>query len=258
MLQIKRIQCYSLIFFLGMSLVLSPVSFAFNSASLEKRVEIWKKNVFAVEISQNSQLEYSIIGSGFFIIKDNYLVGITCKHVVASVPSQNIYIGVNTAKGYQRINTKILYVDQKEDIAILQPIFNSDIKSIDNFAFKSEDLLPIDRIREGKSIISIGYPLNLGIDYDRNYPIVKFGIISQYTGKNYFMIDMQVNPGNSGSPIFSIDDEKIIGIATSYMNDSIILYDNNRRVSASLPYNSGLANVTTAAVLKKILDNIKF
>ena len=85
--------------------------------------------------------------------------------------------------------------------------------------------MQIENLREGESVLYIGYPMSMGIDSHNNFPLSRVGIISQIRpGSQAFIIDGFAQHGHSGSPVFRIksDFEKdswevaLAGIATSY------------------------------------------
>ena len=113
---------------------------------------------------------------------------------------------------------------------------------------------------EGRGVLIPGYPLALGIENDENHPVIRFGIVAQFTGKDYFLLDGVASHGNSGSPVFSLkqDDNKLIGMVTSFQNERINLFDDNQQLSASLPYNSGLARCVTMKAILEAVKNAKY
>ena len=246
---------------------------------MEKYAQEVKKNVFALQIEGNLTNEekkddYKVLGSGFLIQKNKYVVGITCKHLILKYVTtekgkikvvdgeiqlnQPMYIGLDTEQGYRRFRIKVLYIDGAHDFVLLLPQKDKieDKVILKNLVLNDSYLGENNLIEEGKGILVIGYPLRLGVDYNRNFPVVNFGIISQYKKQENFLIDASVNTGNSGSPVFSLKDAKIIGMITSYTNATTPLYDKNKNLVATLPYNSGLANALSVGVIKKALDEL--
>jgi Trypsin-like peptidase domain len=78
--------------------------------------------------------------------------------------------------------------------------------------FASENLVPT------REVLFVGYPLGL-FDSRNNLPIVRFGRIAthprvDFDGKPEFLIDAQVYPGSSGSPVFALIDNtyKFVGV----------------------------------------------
>lgn len=224
-----------------------------------------KKTVFAVHIEGNLKDEdksndWIPIGSGFFVQDTNRTVlGITCAHVVAAPLGKKkaIYIGLETEKGYKRTLSKVIYRDDESDIAILViPTRPDDDFQFQNVIF-TESLFGDDSlVVEGRGVIIPGYPLALGVEDDRNNPVFRLGMIAQFTGKNYFLIDGIASHGNSGSPVFALahKNEKLVGMVTSYVNDKIVLFDDNKQVAAQLPYNSGLARAVTTKSIKEAIQ----
>jgi len=247
-----------------------PDDFAF--VGLEKWSQELKKNVFAVQIegdltNKKEDDDYIIIGSGFLITKNNLVVGITCSHVISKYIEikegkinykKQLYVGLDTSEGYKRFHVDVAYIDADMDFALLLPKKEKaeDKITLSNLVLNESYLGKNDLIIEGKGILIIGYPLGLGIEYNKNFPVVKFGIISQYTKQNYFLIDGVANPGNSGSPVYSLKDGKIIGMVTAFKPDLIPLFNKEGNLVATLPYNSGLSNALPVEIIKDALDKL--
>lgn len=75
------------------------------------------KAVLAVHIPGNPTNEgkqtWVSIGSGFFAGDNTATFSITCKHVVdaAQKTKKELYVGLDTDKGYRRFPAKVLYID---------------------------------------------------------------------------------------------------------------------------------------------------
>jgi len=246
---------------------------------LKKYTQELKKNVFALQAegdltNKDENDDYIVLGSGFLIQKNNFVIGITCKHLVLKnvkieegkikmqdgkiVLKRPIYIGLDTEDGYRRFKAEVFHIDGQYDFAMLLPIKDNpeDQIKLKNLVLNDSYLGSNDLIVEGKGILIIGYPLGLGVEYNKNSPIVNFGIISQYKKQENFLIDITVNSGNSGSPVFSLEDGKFVGMITSFTNAQTLLYDQNGKLVATLPYNSGLANALPVGVIKTKLDEL--
>jgi hypothetical protein len=113
---------------------------------------------------------------------------------------------------------------------------------------------------EGRGVLIPGYPLALGIEDDQNHPVVRFGIVAQFTGKDHFLLDGVASHGNSGSPVFALKykENRLVGMITSYVSDTINLFDENRQLSAKLPYNSGLARGVTSKMILEAIQKAKY
>ncbi len=241
-----------------------PDDFVF--VGLEKMAKDIKKSVFAVQTEGNLQNEkkdddYISLGTGFLLLRNNIVIGVTCAHVIRSVVMNKkpILIGLNTGKGFERFKCEVAFYDEKQDMAILipkKPTPSTEVE-LKNLVLDSKYLAKGEEIAEGRGIIIPGYPLGLGIEHDENHPIMKFGIVAQYTGGDHFLVDGVANPGNSGSPVFDLRVAKFIGMVQSYKNDYIELFDRNGQLSTRLPYNSGLSSALSASVISKALEKIK-
>jgi len=110
-------------------------------------------------------------------------------------------------------------------------------------------------IVEGTGVIIIGYPLGLGSEYGGNKPVSRIGIIAQEPNPetNTFIIDGMASHGNSGSPVFNSENQKLLGMVTSFKPDRILLYDKEDILRASFPYNSGLTICVTAEMINRII-----
>lgn len=242
----------------------------FTFVGLEKYAQELKKNVFSVQIEgdlQNADKadDYKIVGSGFLITKNNFIIGITCKHVVSKffkmengkfLYIKNIFIGLDTNEGFRRFSVDVGYVSGDNDFCLLLPKKERPEEKVilQNLVLNDGYLGNPDLIIEGKGVLIIGYPLGLGVEYDQNFPVSRIGIIAQYTKRNYFLIDAVANLGNSGSPVYSLRDGKIVGMVTSFKTDHIPLFDEDKNLVAALPYNSGLSSALPVDVIKKALD----
>jgi S1-C subfamily serine protease len=224
-----------------------------------------KKTVFAVQIEGSSPDTWLVLGSGFFIKGEpnqHYLAGITCAHVIESAANKPIFIGMSTNKGYKRFKCDVVSTDKDADVAIIIPQKKdpNEINLLNTIAFTLETFEDANSLIEGRGVIIAGFPLGMGIELDKEYPVIRMGIVAQYTGRRTFFIDTFINPGNSGSPIVAVKFEQnnLLGMITSYKADSIQLFDENHRPVAGLPYNSGLARAVTASEIRKCIEKIKF
>jgi S1-C subfamily serine protease len=242
-----------------------PYADAVTFLGTENHSKQLKKVVFAVQIegnqsNQDKKDDWIFLGSGFFVSgKNKKILGVTCKHVVdpASKAKKAVYIGVDTESGYQRFNSRIVHTEQKHDIAILALLKKTEEAiGFKNIIFQEEMFDDSSSLIEGRGVLIPGYPLALGIEDDTNHPVIRFGIIAQYTGKDIFLVDGFASHGNSGSPVFAIKykKSKLVGMITSHVTDHITLLDENGRISARLPYNSGLARVIKTEKISESLE----
>jgi len=236
---------------------------------IEEAAKVFKKAVCAIQVPDKTtddgkMTNWISLGSGFLVKGErNAVLAVTCKHVVnlAAKLQKPLHIGLDTDKGYRRFPCNIAYIDPLQDIAILAPQrdvteeLNLQSLYVDKEMFDDDSSLV-----EGRGVIIPGYPLSLGLENDQNHPVVRFGIIAQYTGKDYFLLDGVASHGNSGSPVFALKykENKLIGMVTSYQADTIILYDESGEARTNLPYNSALARCITIRTIAKAIDNAKY
>jgi hypothetical protein len=83
--------------------------------------------------------------------------------------------------------------------------------------------LDISSLLPGSDVVFIGYPRNR-YDVAHNLPLLRRGSISSYpavdfNGKKQFVIDAQVYPGSSGSPVFAVfaGQLRLIGVVSETM-----------------------------------------
>lgn len=159
-------------------------------------------------------------GTGFYLKAADLII--TNNHVVNNTPEVTIQ-----GKLFERQLSKVLYTDQKHDLAFLQPPANIELPevAIGNY----------DAMEDGDNVIAIGHPYNLSYSATQ-------GVISKVNrirdGLKYIQIDAAINPGNSGGPLVDYAGEVIgvnsfiikggdnLGFAlpASYLKEAIDLY----------------------------------
>jgi len=274
----RRIMVLALCFLTFHSITLGqakiPRADAVPFLGLEDVVSKVKKTVFAVQINDgtiegNKDKQWKPLGSGFFVegIGDpNILLGITCEHIVAAAEEANkpIFIGLSTEKGYRRFKCKVLSRDQKTDVAVLafleDPNEKLNLRPGATTVFQPKSFGDANSLIEGRGVIIEGFPLGLGIETDKEYPVTRIGIVAQYTGRKTFLIDGVASHGNSGSPVVAVKSgqNQLLGMIMSYRSDNITLFDENHKPVAILPYNAGLAQAVTADEILKVIKKVKY
>jgi S1-C subfamily serine protease len=245
-----------------------PYADAVPFLGIEEASKQLKKAVCAVQLlgepTKDGKKTWVPVGSGFLVGGEGKaLLAVTCKHVILPAMSQKkpLFIGIETDQGYHRAPCDVVYIDPSLDIAVLLPKREEqDNRKLQSLSFAKEVFDDGSSLVEGRGVLIPGYPLALGIENDENHPVIRFGIVAQFTGKDYFLLDGVASHGNSGSPVFSLkqDDNKLIGMVTSFQNERINLFDDNHQLSASLPYNSGLARCVTMKAILEAIKNAKY
>jgi S1-C subfamily serine protease len=151
-------------------------------------------------------------GSGFFLTTGGIIA--TNAHVVEE--TSNIEVTISNEVGTFTYKAKVLLVDSKNDVALLQ---------IDDEKFKGLTSIPYaiaENSDVGSKVFTIGYPLNdvMGSNYK-----VTDGIISSKSGIaddiRYYQISVPLQPGNSGGPLFN-KEGNVIGITSARLNGQAV------------------------------------
>lgn len=151
-------------------------------------------------------------GSGFFITTNGIIA--TNAHVIEG--STNIEVIVANEVGSFTYKSKVVLIDNKNDVALLQ---------IDDEKFKGLTSIPFgfnESAEVGSKVFTIGYPLNdvMGTNFK-----VTDGIISSKSGIaddiRYYQISVPLQPGNSGGPLFN-KEGNVIGITSARLNSKAI------------------------------------
>jgi serine protease Do len=143
------------------------------------------------------------LGSGFIIHPSGYVL--TNEHVISGeyeISITQFRRGPTELERVQFNHVRIVAFDSRLDLALLK------IEDAGNTVFPVVPIGDSDALTEGQTVFNIGSPLGL----DRS---VSQGIIAQKNrpldGQLYIQTTAQVNPGNSGGPLFNLRGE-VIGI----------------------------------------------
>lgn len=122
--------------------------------------------------------------------------------------------------------------------------------------FSHKDFLP------GSDIWFIGYPDNR-FDTEHNLPILRRGYIASipkidFNGNKQFVIDAQVFPGSSGSPVFvPIDGQfRFCGVIAQTMIKNEMLQSIPASVAYGIQQTIGLGLVIKSELVKELIDYI--
>jgi S1-C subfamily serine protease len=173
-----------------------------------------------------------------FIISNRHIFGTRDSIVVKinSVDKSNKIIG-NRYTCYLSKNGKTLLMNHPDstiDLAIFAFIFKD---SLDLFPLEMKRFKMLKDIKLGDPVLFLGFPLPEAAMGEMNYPIVRQGVVSFIskndiipvgTNKcliesNHILIDGNIMPGNSGSPVLSISSYKsgemasFIGVISSHL-----------------------------------------
>lgn len=160
------------------------------------------------------------LGSGFVIHPSGYVV--TNQHVITGEHKISITLFRRTEHELEQIHFKrvrIVALDPGNDLALLK------IEDGGDHIFAAVPLGSYDELRQGQQVFAVGSPLGL----DRT---VSQGIISLTNrlidGRLLIQTTTEVNPGNSGGPLFNlrgevigVNDLKLIGLGLEGLNFAI-------------------------------------
>jgi serine protease Do len=171
------------------------------------------------------------LGSGFVIHPDGYVI--TNQHVVSGEHQISVTLfkqGESELEHVQFKKVRIVAMSPHADLALLK------IEDTGGHSFMTVPFGDSNKLRQGQTVFAVGSPLGL----DRS---VSEGIISLTNrvleGRLFVQTTAQVNPGNSGGPLFNLRGE-VIGI-----NDLKLVGIGLEGLSFAIPINA----------LKEFLDN---
>ncbi len=143
-------------------------------------------------------------GSGFVLSRDGHIL--TCAHVVKDKKDATVWIGG------KRYEADIMKQDVEKDLAILK------IRSPGELILKPLTLAREDKVVMGEDVFTMGFPMSKVLG---NAPRLTKGLINSTVGfkdnPDQLQVSAEIQPGNSGSPLFN-DQREVIGIMTSTLN----------------------------------------
>lgn len=147
-------------------------------------------------------------GSGFFITSDGYFV--TNHHVLEEGDA------VTVKSGNRVFPAQVVKSDPRNDIAILK------VEGLFPCLPFGDDL----QVRPGDDVFTVGFPM---ADVMGEAPKTTLGTVSAITGieddPTTFQISVQIQPGNSGSPLVLKENGGVIGVTSSSLNSLQLLLE---------------------------------
>ena len=208
-------------------------------------------NVRQYQKGINANDSYTLMGSGFVISNDGYIL--TNNHVVSGYDMFKIVFsnGPDSEKS-EKIDAQLIGVDSTNDIAVLKlktPKANLSVAPLGDST----------KVKVGETVVAIGSPIDEGL-----MGTVTSGIISAVdrvipeSGNplKFLQTDAAINPGNSGGPLFNISGQ-VIGINT--MKSFVAGYEQGTTLSSegigfAIPINDA---IQTAQQIIQNNGNIK-
>jgi hypothetical protein len=175
-------------------------------------------------------------GTGFFISQNGYII--TNYHVIEGYSS--VFI---SNKIYKRLEAKVVFTDEFNDIAILK--VNVTLKNIPYNIISSNKEI-------GNTVFTLGYPY---VQSMGNELKLTNGIINSTSGiendTRYYQFSAEIQPGNSGSPLFD-SDGNIIGLVSAKHNEAT-----NAGYALKSKFILDFIKINKPSLLKKNINNLK-
>ena len=188
--------------------------------------------IFELKDQSTGQVEEkrALSGTGVLIKTDRFIL-VTAKHVVFDNQGNqfpnlcfwgNKLDGTEFERSFSEFSKKwpnLKWVAHPDpDIDIAAAIVGLDLEK-DSIAFVTlEDFEDVINIKKGTDVYYLGFPLNFGASYGSN-PMLRKGIVALKEKKdNFFYIDATVAPGNSGGPVFMLQNDipKFLGLVSRF------------------------------------------
>ena len=216
-----------------------------------------------------------VIGTGFFVNDDGCVI--TARHVLqggmqlisrVDAGRKNMFVGLGLPNSENFVGNTVLVdfglVDENEnhDLALIRLRRNPFRGEVSSGVRMGVNDVPVltgvvrlnpDRPLEGQSVGVSGYP------FDKSVLVTNSGCIASiWTTPNY-LADVEVNPGNSGGPVYLIDDTSVIGVCVA-TEGSPVWHDRGEAAQIlghTLYSSSGLAHIIPTKFVTEILEKNK-
>lgn len=184
------------------------------------------------KVLENGQTAFNIRGTGLVLAGGK---AISCAHVYNEIPPDfrdSIFLGIaqkdiDRITKYDFYNANLVTKNDQRDIAILS-IVDTENK-LQSHGVQKDVLMKeeeINKLEPGTIINFAGFPLaneflnmGMGVTFLISQCIIGAVKFSNNDKKvDFVLVDKQINPGNSGSPVFL--GEKIIGFASGTINQT--------------------------------------
>jgi len=184
------------------------------------------------KILENGQPAFNIRGTGLLVEGKKI---ISCAHVYNEIPSDlrnSIVLGIarrdmDIITAYDFYETTLISKNDQRDIAIFLAADKEN--KLQSYGVRKETLMTEDeviKLEPGTTINFAGFPLaneflNMGMGVTFLISQCIIGAV-KFSGNDkkidFVLVDKQINPGNSGSPVFLND--KIIGLTSGTINQT--------------------------------------
>lgn len=239
-----------------------------NLVEAIKSIEPSVVRIFVTGNVPDTKSVESSTGSGFYANNSGHIV--TNNHVIESyyyLENAKIYAEIVVSQivgeerlfgSFLRVRCDVVIRDESNDLAVIklqQNPFEGEI----TFATSGGNKVPkiptfnVRRVEAGDRVAVSGYPLG-----EPNLVTTSGFIAASLSQNGTYHADMQVNPGNSGGPVYLVESGEVIGVAVSYLDAEIQPYAKSNHQPADLPvylpYNSGISQVIGIRKLIELVE----
>lgn len=229
-----------------------------GAAELSTTIERIKPSVVVVGTYKKTQSpQFALRGTGFAIGSGNLVA--TNAHVLPDViDADGAALVVRTNEAQLR-PAQMVAIDRQHDLAILR---------IDGTKLPALPLRNSETVREGQNVGFTGFPIGGALGFS---PVTHRGMVSSITpialpgGNaqglneklirqlkngtfNIFQLDATAYPGNSGSPVFDVDNGEVIGVI------NMVFIKGSKESALSAP--SGISYAIPANHLRSLMEQI--
>jgi S1-C subfamily serine protease len=230
-------------------------------------------NAFASGFSEEFQRQVGapflnhVLGTGFFVNSDAYVI--IARHVILAgndflgrinAERKNIAVSIGLPNSTNFIANRVgvgfdlIGEDENYDLSVLRLLRNPFRGEVSSGIRIDERDIPVpasavklrrERPMEGQWIGISGYPL------EKRVLVTNSGhIASVWTIPNY-LADIEVNPGNSGGPVYLVEDASIIGVCVALTGSNVWNEHGERQ---NLFYSAGLTSIIPTTRIIELLD----
>lgn len=182
----------------------------------------------AIPVIKDGRSGVKIVGTCFVVGKKGEIL--TCAHLYNKLSEEErgkLFVGLTVEKkgrltGYGEYKLSLIARDDENDVVLFQ--VNKPASFIKPIPIGDDEI-----VRTGEDVGFVGFPiaaslLNMGwgITLSANKCII--GAVKRRGSDqslHFFQLDTHVRPGNSGSPLFSLNQGKVIGIAAGHVGRGI-------------------------------------
>lgn len=213
------------------------------------------------------------VGTGFFVAGDGSVL--TAAHVVEETHDDPLLVGIPhpgapTVRGsFTYLPARVVAADADRDLALLRPLRNPFDGLRSGVVVDGREVpldiavadLAVDRLPDGSPVAVAGYPVTEPV------LVTTAGVVASAWAfdptelpgepavvpvRDYYLLDITANPGNSGGPAYDAGSGQVIGVCVSFRVAAGAAEAGPRPVV--FPYNSGLTVVTPIGALRPLLE----